>query len=226
MLLIRLAESQPLSWQSGACFTRYTKLEERIRSIMINKKYTWKSTALAAAMALCVGFAFTSAAQTSQPGRPPESASGEVLQTTADPAAAYADPASLPQASGSAVTGGQIAALAVKYVGGPYRYGGTDLYTGVDSTGFVKAIYALTGIELPSHMNELAGAGTVVSAEALAPGDLVLYGKTNDDQSVSVEHTAIYLGDGQVIHASNAREGVKISDLGYRDICLRIRILK
>lgn len=225
MLLIRLAESQPTAWQAGACFTRYTKLEERIQSIMNKKKYTWKSAALAAAMALCVGFAFTSTAQTPTP----ESASGEVLQTSAEPAPAPTakspEPISLPQVSDSAVTGEQITELAVKYVGGPYRYGGTDLYTGVDCTGFVKAIYSLVDIELPSHMNELANAGTVVSAEELAPGDLVLYGKTLDDQTVSIEHVALYLGDSQVIHASNAREGVKISDLGYREICLRVHVL-
>ncbi len=120
----------------------------------------------------------------------------------------------------------QIAKLAGDYIGTHYVYGGEDLLNGVDSSGFVKAIYAQAGIELPRTINELAGCGTEVPLDSLVAGDVLIYGKQNEGQQVQLSHTGIYDGQGQVIHASNDRDGVKASDYDYRPISKAIRIVE
>lgn len=139
-------------------------------------------------------------------------AAGHEIQAANEPAAAKQNTAHT-----------QIAELAKKYLGNPYRSGGTDLATGVDSAGFVKAIYALTGIRLPADLHELAAENTVIPLEELSAGDVVIYSSANGD--VKLSHAAIYDGSGQVIHASNMREGIKMSDLNYREISMAVRIL-
>lgn len=120
----------------------------------------------------------------------------------------------------------QIAKLAGDYIGTPYVYGGEDLLNGVDSSGFVKAIYAQAGIELPRTINELAGCGTEVPLDSLAAGDVLIYGKQSENQQVQLSHVGIYDGQGQVIHASNDKDGVKASDYDYRPISKVIRIVE
>ena len=117
----------------------------------------------------------------------------------------------------------QIVKLAEKYVGAPYQFGGTDLSSGVDSIGFVKAIYALAGFDIPADLSQLSVYGDKVRLDALTAGDIIIY--SSEDKSFYA-HAAIYDGNGQVIHASNMRDGVKISDLNYRDIAVAVRIVK
>ena len=119
----------------------------------------------------------------------------------------------------------QIAKLAESYIGASYQFDGVDLSVGVDSPGFVKAIYAQAGIELPGDINGQAASGTEISLEELSAGDVIFYGEADEDQNV-LNHAGIYNGSGKVIHASNAKDGVKISDFNYRPISKAVRILK
>lgn len=115
------------------------------------------------------------------------------------------------------VTGSQIAKYAKKFLGNPYKYGGTSLTNGADCSGFTQSIYKEFGYSIPRTSLEQSAYGTKVSASSVKQGDLVFYqnGKT-------VGHVAIYIGDGEVIHASNEKDGIKISKMNYRTpYCIR-----
>ena len=118
----------------------------------------------------------------------------------------------------------QVVELAEKYLGAPYKFGGTDLSDGVDSPGFVKAIYAQVGINLPADLHELAAGRTDIPMSELSAGDIIIYSAA--DGGDKLFHAAIYDGNGKVIHASNMRDGVKISDLNYRETSMAIRVLE
>lgn len=227
LILIRLAESRQNSiWPVKACFARHSEIEERIHFIMKTKKYSWKAAALAVGMACCTITAFTVSAQ----GTPKE-----VTVKTSSAQSAKDDTAKNKKTAATETTEadktatlelqsakqGQIVKLAKKYLGAPYKAGGTDLSSGVDSLGFIKAIYGLAGIELPADINELADNNIEIPLTELSAGDVVIYSEADS----KLYHAAIYDGNGQVIHASNMREGVKISDLNYREISMAIRIL-
>lgn len=111
----------------------------------------------------------------------------------------------------SEVTGSQIVKYAKKFLGCPYKYGGTSLTNGSDCSGFTQSIYKEFGYSIPRTSLEQSSYGTKVSVSSVKEGDLVFYknGKT-------VGHVAIYIGDGQVIHSSNEKDGVKISKMNYR----------
>lgn len=119
----------------------------------------------------------------------------------------------------------QIARLAESYIGTSYQFDGVDLSVGVDSPGFVKAIYAQAGIELPGDLDGQAASGTEISLEELSAGDVLFYGEADENQNV-LNHAGIYNGSGKVIHASNAKDGVKISNFDYRPIRKAVRFLK
>ena len=95
----------------------------------------------------------------------------------------------------------------------PYVWGGNDLSTGVDSSGFVQAVYSNFGYELARTSKEQLSNSVEVSVENLKPGDLVFYKPNYDD---TVNHVGIYIGDGKIIHATNLRDGVKIAEMNYR----------
>jgi hypothetical protein len=100
---------------------------------------------------------------------------------------------------------------AKQFVGNPYVWGGTSLTNGADCSGFTLSIYKKYGVTLPHHAASQAKMGTSVEFSQLQPGDLVFYAKNG-----SVNHVAIYIGNGQVIHASSPKTGIKISSLNYR----------
>lgn len=115
------------------------------------------------------------------------------------------------------VTGSQIAKYAKKFLGNPYKYGGTSLTNGADCSGFTQSIYKEFGYSIPRTSLEQSEYGTKVSASSIKQGDLVFYqsGKT-------VGHVALYIGNGEVIHASNEKDGIKISKMNYRTpYCIR-----
>ena len=101
-----------------------------------------------------------------------------------------------------------IVAYAMQFLGNPYVWGGTSLTHGCDCSGFVMQIWRHFGKSLPHSSAAQAGCTTSVSNPR--PGDLFFYG------SGSVGHVAMYIGGGQVIHASNHRDGIKISNAYYR----------
>ncbi|MCI6239761.1 MAG: C40 family peptidase [Clostridium sp.] len=107
--------------------------------------------------------------------------------------------------------GQQIANFACQFVGNPYVWGGTSLTNGADCSGFVQSVYKNFGYSLPRTCTPQSNAGTAVSLAALAPGDLVFY----DHGTGSCEHVGIYIGNGQIVHASSSRTGIKISSVNY-----------
>lgn len=110
-------------------------------------------------------------------------------------------------------TGSQIANYAVKFVGNPYRWGGTSLTNGADCSGFVSAIYSQFGYSVPrTSSSQASSAGRSVDMGSLQPGDLIFY----RNSSGVVNHVAIFIGNGKVVHASNQRDGIKISNYNYR----------
>jgi len=100
---------------------------------------------------------------------------------------------------------------AKQYVGNPYVWGGVSLTNGADCSGFTLSIFKKYGISLPHHAASQAQMGTKVSLGEVQPGDLVFYAKNG-----SINHVAIYIGNGQVIHASSPKTGIKISSVNYR----------
>lgn len=105
--------------------------------------------------------------------------------------------------------GRQIADYALKFVGNPYVYGGTSLTNGADCSGFVMSVYAHFGISLPRTSGEQGASGSAVNGLSNAkPGDLIWYSG----------HIGIYIGNGQIVHASNPKNGIMISDANYRKI--------
>ena len=116
-------------------------------------------------------------------------------------------------------TRASLCTFALQYVGNPYVWGGTSLTKGADCSGFVLSVFANYGIYLPHSSRAQANCGTKISASEAQPGDLFFYG------SGSISHVAIYIGNGQIVHASNRRTGIKISSAYYRNPLKVVRIL-
>lgn len=104
-----------------------------------------------------------------------------------------------------------IVAFAMQFLGNSYVYGGTSLTNGTDCSGFTMRIYQHFGYGLPRTAAQQAAATRTISSSEAQPGDLFFYG-----YSGHVSHVAMYIGGGQVIHASNERTGIKISNAFYR----------
>lgn len=105
--------------------------------------------------------------------------------------------------------GSSVVDYAKQFVGNPYVLGGTSLTSGADCSGFVQSVYNNFGVSLPRTSYEQQNAGREVSYSEAQPGDLICYGG----------HVAIYMGNGKIVHASNSRDGIKVSDnAAYRTI--------
>ena len=107
-----------------------------------------------------------------------------------------------------------IVSYALQFVGNPYVAGGTSLTKGADCSGFVQSVFRDCGYSLPRSSREQAAAGREVSLDELQPGDLLFYSRGG-----SINHVALYIGNGQVVHASTERTGIKISNYNYRTPC-------
>lgn len=118
--------------------------------------------------------------------------------------------------SGSGSASGQaVANYALQFVGNPYVWGGSSLTNGTDCSGFTMAVYANFGVSLPHYTGSQEHSGTAVNSLAEAqPGDLILYSG----------HVAIYLGNNQIVHASNPRYGITTGTATYRNIVAIRRI--
>lgn len=121
----------------------------------------------------------------------------------------------------TSATGDAVAEYAVQFVGNPYVYGGTSLTEGADCSGFAMTVYADFGYTIPRTADVQATVGAEVSLDALYPGDLVFY----DHGTGSINHVAIYIGNGQVVHASTSSTGIIISDINYNTPCKAVRII-
>ncbi len=113
-----------------------------------------------------------------------------------------------------------IVAFAKQFLGNPYVWGGDSLTNGVDCSGFTRGIYAHFGYYLPRVSRGQASAGSSINSSDARPGDLVFYGSGS-----YISHVAMYIGNGQVIHASNPRTGIKISNMYYRSPIKVVRFI-
>lgn len=101
---------------------------------------------------------------------------------------------------------------ALQFVGNPYRAGGTDPNTGADCSGFVRYVMANgAGISMNRTSREQAKQGTQISSEEMKPGDLLFYSNGS-----RINHVAMYIGDGEIVHASTEKTGIKTSKWNYR----------
>lgn len=105
-----------------------------------------------------------------------------------------------------------IVNYAVQFVGNPYVWGGTSLTNGADCSGFVLSVMRNFGVSLPRTSQAQSQTGTAVNSSEMQPGDLVFYA----NGSGTVNHVAMYIGNGQVVHASSRRTGIRISTWNYR----------
>ena len=124
------------------------------------------------------------------------------------------DKPSQPVASGSG-KGTDIANYACKFIGNPYVAGGTSLTDGADCSGFTMSVYQAFGYSIPRSSTAQRSAGTGVTYSEAQPGDIICY----------AGHVAIYIGNGQIVHASTPATGIKIGSATYREILAVRRIV-
>ena len=139
-------------------------------------------------------------------------------QTEAEEAAvakAEAEAQAAEAAARSVASGQEVIDYACQFIGNPYVWGGESLTNGADCSGFIKSVYANFGISLPHSSVALQRAGSEVSYENAQPGDIVCY----------AGHVAIYMGGGQIVHASSPSTGIKTGSATYRSIISVRRVL-
>lgn len=119
-------------------------------------------------------------------------------------------------ASGGSGTGASVANYALQFVGNPYVYGGSSLTNGTDCSGFVMSVYANYGVSLPHSSSSLRSSGSGVEGglSAAQAGDIVCYSG----------HVGIYIGNGQIVHASTSKTGIIVSNADYRQVLAVRRI--
>lgn len=111
----------------------------------------------------------------------------------------------------------EISTYAQKFVGNPYKWGGESLTRGADCSGFVQTIYKQFGYSIPRTSREQATYGKKVSVDSMQPGDLIFYASKG-----RVNHVAMYIGNGMIVHAANSRQGIIRSKYNYRAVyCVR-----
>lgn len=138
-----------------------------------------------------------------------EEAARRKANEAADKKSSESSGGSAPAAAGGSGRGAAVANFALQFVGNPYVYGGSSLTNGTDCSGFVMAVYANFGVGLPHSSGAQRGCGYDVGGIGNAqPGDIVCYSG----------HVGIYIGGGQIVHASTAATGIKVSNAGYRTI--------
>lgn len=107
----------------------------------------------------------------------------------------------------------QVVNYALKFVGGPYVYGGNSLTNGTDCSGFTKLVFANYGVYLPRSASEQAYAGIHVDINDIMPGDIVVSGYNG-----IVCHAALYIGNGKLVHALNSDVGIVVTNIDIMPI--------
>ncbi len=113
----------------------------------------------------------------------------------------------------------EVCEYAKQFVGNPYRWGGTSLTKGADCSGFTMSVFSKYGISLPHSSKSQAHCGEKIDLSEIQPGDLVFYGGSN------IHHVAIYIGNGQIVHAQSANTGIVISSMYYNTPTRAARVL-
>lgn len=126
---------------------------------------------------------------------------------------AAAETAAAEAAEATANTRQNLVNYALQFVGGPYRAGGNDPRTGVDCSGFVRYVMQHgAGISMNRSSGSQATQGHAVNSSQMQPGDLLFYSGGS-----GINHVAMYIGDGKIVHASTYATGIKISKWNYRN---------
>lgn len=167
----------------------------------------------------------STAAPTEAPTQPstwwqPDPTTAAPPQPTTQPPTQPSQPATQPAVTNSALRNA-IVAYALQFVGNPYVHGGRSLVTGTDCSGFTYLVYQNFGIYLPSYTpaGQMNG-GRAVPLDQIQPGDLLFY--PNDRTYPNVGHVAMYIGNGQIVHAGNEATGIQVREAFYRQpICAR-----
>ena len=126
----------------------------------------------------------------------------------------YTGPSSS-KSSGGTAEGRAIADYGLQFLGNPYVFGGTSLTNGIDCSGVVQAVYRHFGYSVPRSSSEQRSAGREVSYSEAQPGDIICY----------AGHVGIYIGNGQIVHASTPATGIKVGTATYRTILSVRRIV-
>ncbi|MCI2050047.1 MAG: SH3 domain-containing protein [Lachnospiraceae bacterium] len=157
------------------------------------------------------------AAKTQKEAAEKAEAAAETAQKAADKASSSSSKSSstTTASSGGSAKGQAVANYALQFLGNPYVYGGSSLTNGTDCSGFVMSVYSHFGVSLPHYDAADRSQGTAVSSLAEAqPGDIVCY----------YGHVGIYIGNGQMVNASNPTNGIIITNASYRQIVAIRRI--
>lgn len=120
----------------------------------------------------------------------------------------------------ASATRNAIVAYARQFLGNPYVFGGTSLTNGTDCSGFTQGVFANFGITTGRSSRDQAANGREIAIDAAQPGDLLFYASGS-----YINHVALYIGGGQVIHASNSTTGICISPYNYRTPCKAVTFL-
>lgn len=115
----------------------------------------------------------------------------------------------------------QVVNYAMQFVGGRYKYGGSDPHTGVDCSGFTRYVLQNSaGVSMNRSSGGQAAQGVAIGADQMQPGDLLFYGSGR-----GINHVAMYIGNGQIVHASTERTGITISNWNYRNPVKIVNVL-
>ncbi len=173
--------------------------EERTRQVELRRR---AEAELARQRALAAAQAVRAPERTAEVEPESASAAATALPAEAPPAP---EPAPEPAAPADASRGAQVVAIAMRYLGVPYKWGGASPSTGFDCSGLTMYVFAQIGVSLPHYAAAQYGLGQAVSKSELAPGDLVFFR--------GLGHMGVYIGGGNFIHAPRTGDVVKISSL-------------
>ena len=137
-----------------------------------------------------------------------ESSSGSSSSSSSSSSSGSSSSGSANVASGGSAAGQAIASYACQFIGNPYVAGGTSLTNGADCSGFVWRVFKDKGYTVPRTSWELRNVGTEVSYSNAQPGDIICY----------AGHVGIYIGNGNIVHASTPKSGIKITTATYKSI--------
>ena len=158
----------------------------------------------------------------SAPGKTNSSNSSSQIGSSGSSSGTVSSPVAGPGSSAAVVSATRtaIVAYAKQFLGNPYVYGGTSLTNGADCSGFTQSVFAHFGITTGRSSRDQAAQGKEISMSAIQPGDLLFYASGS-----YINHVAIYIGDGKIIHSSNPTTGITITKYNYRTPCKAVTFL-
>ena len=158
----------------------------------------------------------------SAPGKTNSSNSSSQIGSSGPSSGTVSSPVAGPGSSAAVVSATRtaIVAYAKQFLGNPYVYGGTSLTNGADCSGFTQSVFAHFGITTVRSSRDQAAQGKEISMSAIQPGDLLFYASGS-----YINHVAIYIGDGKIIHSSNPTTGITITKYNYRTPCKAVTFL-